>query len=160
MKSTTRRRSITSKQRNYLRARLLEKRRKLLAQMEAELLRTSHPATDTVGGDPFDMAQDSEERDAAYQIAEIESNAVEQIENAIQRMDAGTYGECETCGDAIPTARLKALPSASLCVACKEKQEAERGWDRSLPYERLRDTPDAMYDPESVYGSVRGRKVT
>lgn len=45
--------------------------------------------------------------------------AVEQIDTAIDKIHAGTYGECEKCGTAIPKERLKALPYAALCVKCK-----------------------------------------
>jgi DnaK suppressor protein len=45
--------------------------------------------------------------------------AVDEIDRALSKMDAGTYGVCERCGNPIPKARLKALPYASLCVACK-----------------------------------------
>ena len=45
--------------------------------------------------------------------------AVDEIDRALAKMDAGTYGVCERCGNPIPKARLKALPYASLCVACK-----------------------------------------
>ena len=42
-----------------------------------------------------------------------------QIDRALAKISAGTYGTCEQCGNAIPQARLKALPYAALCVACK-----------------------------------------
>ena len=45
--------------------------------------------------------------------------AVEEIDRALRKMDLGTYGVCERCGKPIPKARLKALPYAALCVACK-----------------------------------------
>ena len=45
--------------------------------------------------------------------------AVEEIDRALAKIDAGTYGTCEQCGQPIPRARLKALPYATLCVACK-----------------------------------------
>ena len=45
--------------------------------------------------------------------------AVDEIDRALAKMDVGTYGICERCGNPIPKARLKALPYASLCVACK-----------------------------------------
>jgi DnaK suppressor protein len=45
--------------------------------------------------------------------------ALEEIDRALAKIDAGTYGVCEQCGAAIPKARLKALPHAALCVACK-----------------------------------------
>src|SRR5579871_5404047 len=45
--------------------------------------------------------------------------AVDEIDRALAKIEAGTYGLCEKCGKEIPRARLKALPHAPLCVACK-----------------------------------------
>jgi DnaK suppressor protein len=45
--------------------------------------------------------------------------AVAEIDRALTKIDQGTYGNCEQCGRAIPQARLRALPYAALCVACK-----------------------------------------
>jgi DnaK suppressor protein len=45
--------------------------------------------------------------------------AVEEIDRALVKIDNGTYGRCERCGNEIPRARLEALPHAALCVACK-----------------------------------------
>ena len=45
--------------------------------------------------------------------------AIEQIDIAVLKIEAGTYGQCETCGAAIPEERLEALPHAALCVTCK-----------------------------------------
>ncbi len=45
--------------------------------------------------------------------------SVDDIDRALAKMDVGTYGVCERCGNPIPKARLKALPYAALCVACK-----------------------------------------
>ncbi|HSS11299.1 MAG TPA: TraR/DksA C4-type zinc finger protein [Acidimicrobiales bacterium] len=45
--------------------------------------------------------------------------AIAEIDRAMAKINAGTYGICEQCGNPIPQARLKALPYAALCVACK-----------------------------------------
>lgn len=45
--------------------------------------------------------------------------AIAEIDRALGKIDAGTYGKCERCGQPIPEARLEALPYAALCVACK-----------------------------------------
>ena len=45
--------------------------------------------------------------------------AIAEIDRALAKINAGTYGTCEQCGNPIPQARLKALPYAALCVACK-----------------------------------------
>ena len=47
---------------------------------------------------------------------------VEQIEAAMARIDAGTWGVCERCGEKIAAARMQALPTATLCVACASKR--------------------------------------
>lgn len=46
-----------------------------------------------------------------------------QIERALTRIDAGTYGTCGRCGAVIPPERLEAMPEAELCLACKEREE-------------------------------------
>ena len=57
------------------------------------------------------------ERDLALSAQAL--SAVEEIDRALAKIDAGTYGTCEQCGQPIPKARLKALPYATLCVGCK-----------------------------------------
>jgi len=49
----------------------------------------------------------------------------EQVRAALERIEAGTYGQCEECGRKIPDARLNALPFAALCVNCAASLEAE-----------------------------------
>jgi DnaK suppressor protein len=48
---------------------------------------------------------------------------LDRVETALAKVDAGTYGTCESCGKRIEAARLKALPHAILCIACKRKEE-------------------------------------
>ena len=57
------------------------------------------------------------ERDLALSAQAL--SAVDEIDRALAKLDAGTYGVCEQCGQPIPKARLKALPYATLCVGCK-----------------------------------------
>ena len=49
---------------------------------------------------------------------------IEAIEDALRRIDDGTYGVCRDCGEAIAPARLDAIPWTRVCIACKEKQKA------------------------------------
>ena len=48
---------------------------------------------------------------------------VEKIEEALQRIEEGTYGKCQSCGNEIPLSRLRAIPYANLCKECKTKEE-------------------------------------
>ena len=55
----------------------------------------------------------------------IERNTIDllhKVERAIERVDAGTYGVCESCGSEIPIARLEVLPYATMCVTCASKK--------------------------------------
>jgi len=64
------------------------------------------------------------ERELDMTLEENERTELEEIRSALARMDAGTYGVCSTCGAEIPSARLEAVPSASLCVTCKQAEES------------------------------------
>lgn len=54
-------------------------------------------------------------------LAEAAASELRQVDDALARVDAGTYGVCANCGKAIPEARLQARPFAEYCVACAEK---------------------------------------
>ena len=56
-----------------------------------------------------------------------ENEAVLAIDEALHRLDEGTYGKCEECGCLIEIARLKALPFASTCIRCQSELEKGRG---------------------------------
>lgn len=75
-------------------------------------------------GDVVDFALDSAQDEISSQLAEVESRELASIENALERMRDGHYGDCERCTASIPLARLQALPYATLCINCQ--REAER----------------------------------
>ena len=56
-------------------------------------------------------------------LMENEARTLHQIEDALEQMEGGRYGVCILCGQAIPLARLEALPFATTCVPCQEKAE-------------------------------------
>jgi DnaK suppressor protein len=78
-------------------------------------------------GDASDLAADALDSDTTLQLAERGSDELAQIQEALRKIDDGTYGECEVCSSEIPMTRLQALPYATLCVKCKEQQEREGG---------------------------------
>ncbi|MFO7173152.1 MAG: TraR/DksA C4-type zinc finger protein [Bacillota bacterium] len=75
----------------------------------------NHPAD--AGTEMFEREKDLGLRWAAEQ-------TLEAIQQALDRIDAGTYGRCEACGGPIPEERLEALPMATLCLPCQEAREA------------------------------------
>ncbi|MCW2647562.1 MAG: conjugal transfer protein TraR [Pseudonocardiales bacterium] len=80
-------------------------------------------STDGAGDDQADAGSKTFEREQEQSIAANRLDLLTQIQRAVERIDAGTYGFCESCGKPIPKARLKAFPSATLDVACKQREE-------------------------------------
>ena len=74
--------------------------------------------------DLADQATESYRKEFLYSLSDGERATLLQVEEAMRRMDEGTYEECTSCGDKIPLARLKAIPWAALCIECQERQEA------------------------------------
>ena len=80
----------------------------------------------------LDIVTDGEFDDMTARIAEADSLKIEQIEEALHMLREGRYGICQRCGRAIPRRRLEAIPFATLCIKCKERQEREElSWQRS-----------------------------
>ena len=67
-----------------------------------------------------DTAQVTAERGEALTLIRQQQALHEAILAALSRLDEGTYGQCESCGGPIPIERLEAVPTASLCVTCKQ----------------------------------------
>lgn len=86
----------------------------------AEMLRNS---TDTGGEDQADTGSKTFEREHEMSLAASHREILGQTERALARIDDGTYGICERCGNPIGKARLKAFPRATLCMTCKEREE-------------------------------------
>jgi RNA polymerase-binding transcription factor DksA len=66
------------------------------------------------------------ERERDLALSASATQAVEDIDRALHRMDVGTFGICERCGRKITVARLEALPFAALCIECKSREERRR----------------------------------
>ena len=75
--------------------------------------------------DPADRATMESDRAFTLRIRDRERRLIKKIHDALQRMENGTYGFCESCGDEIGVARLKARPVTRLCINCKSKQEED-----------------------------------
>ena len=74
-------------------------------------------------GDEADAGTKTFEREHEMSLSNNSRDLLVQVERALGRLDAGTYGRCEECGNPIPKARLQAFPRATLCVACKQREE-------------------------------------
>jgi len=91
-------------------------------------------AGDTVSGmttpkenfpDPTDRAALEADRNFMLRIRDREHKLIKKIKSALERIENGSYGICEGCGDDISIKRLKARPVTTQCIACKTKAEAQ-----------------------------------
>ncbi|MET9855304.1 TraR/DksA family transcriptional regulator [Streptomyces sp. NPDC006450] len=78
---------------------------------------------DGAGDDQADTGTKNITRESELALAANANSMLEQTERALERLEAGTYGLCENCGQPIGKARMQAFPRATLCVDCKQKQE-------------------------------------
>jgi DnaK suppressor protein len=82
--------------------------------------------TDSVrdaGDDSADAGTKAFEREHQLALNQNTRDRLDQGERALDRIDAGTYGVCESCGEPIGKARLLAFPRATVCVRCKQREE-------------------------------------
>jgi RNA polymerase-binding transcription factor DksA len=70
-----------------------------------------------------DFGSDSSEQETTLQLIEVNSLSMRDVDDALKRIDARSYGLCEECEALIPPARLEVLPHARLCIACQSKRE-------------------------------------
>ena len=73
-----------------------------------------------------DIGSDTFEQDFTLTLMESEEKTLQKIEQALARIEDGTYGTCENCGESIPKARLQVIPFALQCVDCARKEEGDR----------------------------------
>ena len=71
-----------------------------------------------------DQASLESDLDIALHIKERESKLIAKVTDALERLEEGTFGICESCGEEISLKRLEARPVTTLCIECKKKQEA------------------------------------
>ena len=77
--------------------------------------------------DSVDMSLQDVNQELALRLGERESQAVAEIDEALRRIDEGTYGQCERCGKPIDERRLEAMPTARFDAQCQTEIEASQG---------------------------------
>lgn len=104
--------------------RLLLNQKKELLQETVRAVQEMNEPNDSFA-DPTDRASWESESTRDLRIRDRERKLLEKIDQALQRIVDGTYGECEECGDMISVGRLRARPVTTLCIQCKAEQEAK-----------------------------------
>jgi len=94
-----------------------------IARAESEIAERLGDAVGDAGDDQADAGAKTFQREHELALTENARDLLAQNERALARIDAGTYGVCESCGQPIGKARLQAFPRATLCVSCKQREE-------------------------------------
>jgi len=109
---------------------LLAKRRVLAGDVNRLEQAALHNSRQDASGDlskvPLDMADigsDNYEQEFTLSLIETEQATLQEIDEALKRIDNKSYGKCESCGGRIPVARLKVKPHAKYCIECQRQQE-------------------------------------
>ena len=104
--------------------------REILMKRRQEILDNQKPLADSMidtntrQGDLADQANGNNEVHIHLKLKQTDAKILIAIEEALQRVEAGSYGVCRDCGDEISKARLEAIPWTRVCISCKEKQKA------------------------------------
>jgi DnaK suppressor protein len=116
--------------------------------MRAQLLRNTQSdlqegreQTKDEGMDTYDIASDARDREISLILNDRDRDKALAIDDALARIDEGTYGVCDSCESDIAEARLEALPFTRLCVSCQAEREKEaksmKRPDEDRSYRRL-----------------------
>ena len=110
---------------NHFRALLLEQRR----QIESLHASQTTEREDVVGDveDEGDLSHSDVDKDLAFNLGERETHQLQEIDDALRRIDDGTYGTCLRCGKPIDEARLEAVPTARYHAKCQSELEDAEG---------------------------------
>ena len=104
------------------RQRMLRQIRTIDAGQDQELSESLSEISD-YDDHPADVATETFEREKDRALRENARETLERVDAALRKMDTGTYGLCDICGQTIPAGRLDAVPYATLCVKCQADVE-------------------------------------
>src|SRR5207247_11337803 len=116
--------------------------RTLLEERRNELISEASRTVDGMGEnreqfpDPTDRASLEGNRNLLLRIRDRERKLISKIDEALGRIDDGSYGKCEECGADIGIERLKARPVTTLCIDCKSLRSEERRVGKECSYAR------------------------
>ncbi len=96
---------------------------KQIQAADAELTQLLHEGNDGAGRDTADVGSSNFERDTEMTLTTNLREMLDQCQHALARLNAGTYGNCESCAEPIGKGRLLAFPRATMCVTCKTREE-------------------------------------
>jgi len=110
-----------------LRAKLIEERQRVAELIEIEAQRrislTATSDQEGYGNHPGDEGSETFEKEKSLAMQGNLQVILDEVDAALRKFEAGTYGKCEECGKEIPYERMEARPQSTMCVQCKSKFE-------------------------------------
>jgi DnaK suppressor protein len=122
--STMTERAVGEAMLTRLKDELLRKRGEILAASTGTRPLPASMDVNSRQGDLADQASGNNEVHIQLKLKQTDAKILQAIEEALQRMERGTYGICRDCGEPIAPARLEAIPWTRVCISCKQKQTA------------------------------------
>jgi DnaK suppressor protein len=108
---------------------LLEMKKQLLAEIQQDL-KQGREASKDEGMDTYDLASEARDREINFILTDRDRGKLQAIEDALERIEEGSYGICESCEAEIAEGRLQAMPFTRLCVQCQADREIEAKQNR------------------------------
>ncbi len=112
---------------SYFKNLILEKQNEIVQELNEGELKESIREEPVEKGYAYHMADvgsDSNEREKSFLVASIEGNILNELNEALDRIESGSYGICAICDEPIHPNRLEAIPYTKLCLDCKAKEES------------------------------------
>jgi len=126
-KATTKKRQTKKQKKDWredIKVMLLQMRKELLKEVSQSMKAESDHLKHDIG-DFYDHASSDRDRELALMLADREREKLTRVDDALKRIENGTYGICESCEEEIDRDRLAAMPFTKLCLSCQE--DLERG---------------------------------
>ena len=111
-----------------LKGMLEERRTEIMDKLRS--IREAVPATTPDVRDAEEQSVNDFVQDIDFALMQMKAESLQRIDEALARLEEGTYGTCAECEEPIAQARLSALPFATLCIRCQEEQERNESGDR------------------------------
>ena len=139
MATTTKRVKASARKSRYteLKEMLDDRRRRLMNEVQGKMRDVR--ADGNKDREVFDQGESSEvdiQEDIEFALIQMKSETLNKVNEALRRLDEGTYGNCFECGEEIAEARLRALPFAVRCKDCEEARETAEQRERMLAQKR------------------------
>ena len=135
---------MSQKDLDYFKALLQERRRQIVAAQGDVAASDTFPGQRDQGGETAgyathlaDVASDYNSLETNFDLAARDGKYLVYLEEALQRIEDGTYGICKVCHKLIPKARLEAVPTATKCVSCKSETKKREREENRLEMARI-----------------------